>query len=427
MANNPPRLYGGGLCREDEPMDFKLLAIIILCIVFVYELFVVYLQMRSSKNAIPANVADIYDAETYKKWCAYRREKCAVSFINHIVTFAVEIILISCDLYAAFAGLFPNTVMMQLFAVILLTTLAGIFEMPLEYYDTMKIEGKYGFNRTKPGTFFLDKIKSMLIMIGILTFIAWLLALLHTALGDYMILAFAGVLIVLIILIVFLFPLFSRIFNKFTPLEEGELRTKLTDLLEKNGYHVRAIEVMDGSRRSTKANAYFAGMGKTKSIVLYDTLLEKLTPDEICAVFAHELGHGLHHDTLTGQIVSCIQMVILAVLAWLTVRDPELFKQFGFTGVNYGFALVVITTVEFSLISPLYDLAANALSRSHEYRADRCAAKEGYGSDLISGLKKLTKTDFGDVSPSPALIAIKYSHPSLSQRIDAIEAFEKKN
>ena len=237
-----------------------------------------------------------------------------------------------------------------------------------------------------------------------------------------MIVAFAGVLIALVFGITFLYPYFSRIFNKFTPLEEGELREKLTALLTKHGYSVRAIEVMDASRRSTKANAYFAGFGKTKSIVLYDTLIAALTPDEICAVFAHELGHGVHHDTTTGQIISIFQMFLISVLAWLTLRTKAIFPQFGFDGINYGFAVLLILSVEFALIAPLYGIFANAISRSHEYRADRFAVQEGYGQSLIDGLKKLTKTDFGDVAPSPALIVLEFSHPSLSQRINAIEA-----
>ena len=406
-------------------MNFKILAIALLCIVFLYRLLVTLLKLRSTRNPIPANVANIYDAETYEKWCAYRVEKCRLSILDSLVSLAVDIALIATDAYAAFAGLFKNTVFWQLFAVLLLSTLTAIVTMPFAYYDTMKIEARYGFNRTKKGTFLADQLKEFLISLGLLTLITWILSLLHRALGDWMIVAFAGVLVVLILAITFLYPLISRAFNKFTPLEEGELRDKLTALLAKHGYHVRAIEVMDGSRRSTRANAYFAGFGKTKSIVLFDTLISKLTPDEICAVFAHELGHGVHHDTLKGQITSIFQMFLISVLAWLTLRTESLFPQFGFTGVNYGFAVLLILSVEFALIAPLYGIFANALSRRHEYRADRFAAEEGYAQELISALKKLTQTDFGDVSPSPALILLEYSHPSLSQRIAALEELKK--
>lgn len=405
-------------------MNYKILAIILFIVVFLYRQVLTILKLRSTRNPIPENVADIYDAATYAKWQSYRREKCRLSFFESIVTLAVDIVLVAADLYAAWAGLFPDTVFWQLFAVLLLSTLTVVFTLPFTYYDTMKIEEKYGFNRTKKGTFAADQVKEMIISLGILTFVTWLLAVMHRGLGDKMILVFAIALSVLIFGFAFLYPILSRVFNKFTPLEEGELRDKLTALLTKHGYAVRAIEVMDGSKRSTKANAYFTGFGKLKTIVLYDTLLEKLTPDEICAVFAHELGHGVHKDTLKGQVMTVVQMLLLSVLAWLTVRTEDIFLDFGFTEVNYGLAVILILSVEFALIAPLFGILVNALSRRHEYRADHFAVEEGYGPALISGLKKIVKADFGDVAPSRALVILEYSHPSLSQRFDAIAKAE---
>ncbi len=402
-------------------MNYKIIAIILFIIVFLYRQALTLLRLQSTRNPIPANVADIYDAETYAKWQAYRREKCSLSVYESVVALVVDIVLVGADLYAAWAGLFSDTVFWQLFAVILLSTLTVVFTLPFTYYDTMKIEEKYGFNRTKKGTFAVDQVKEVLISLGILTFLTWLLSVLHRGLGDWMILVFAIALSAFIFGFAFLYPILSRVFNKFTPLPEGELRDKLTALLTKHGYTVRAIEVMDGSKRSTKANAYFTGFGKLKTIVLFDTLIEKLTPDEICAVFAHELGHGVHKDTLKGQIMTVVQMLLLSVLAWLTVRTKDIFFDFGFTEVNYGLAVILILSVEFALISPLLGILVNALSRRHEYLADRFAVEEGYGDALVSGLKKIVQADFGDVAPSPALIILEYSHPSLSQRFEAIE------
>ena len=182
---------------------------------------------------------------------------------------------------------------------------------------------------------------------------------------------------------------------------------------------------MDASRRTTKSNAYFTGFGKMKTVVLFDTLVSSMTPDEICAVFAHEMGHGLHKDTLKNQIFSFIQMAVLAVLAWLTLRTPGVFEAFGFSGVNYGFALILIMSVEFALIAPLFGLLINAFSRRAEYRADAQAVSEGYGDALISGLKKLSRENLSDLAPSPLLVKLEYSHPTLSQRIAAIEALKK--
>ena len=402
-------------------MNFKILIIILLVVIYLYGLLTKYLRLQSCRNAIPANVADIYDAETYEKWRAYRREKIRLSFAESTVALIVDVVLMAFSLYAAFAGLFPDKVEPQIFAVLLLSTLASVFTIPFTYYDTMRIEAKYGFNRTKKKTFWADQIKEFTISLGILFLITWILSLLHRALGDWMVVAFAGFLIAFILVFLFLYPYFSRIFNKFTPLEEGELRDKLCGLLTSHGYNVRAIEVMDASKRTAKANAYFTGFGKLKTIVLFDTLLEKLSPDEICAVFAHELGHGLHKDTLKGQLMNSLQMLILSALAWLTLRTGAIFTDCGFDGINYAFAVILIMTVEFALIAPLLGILANYFSRLHEYRADRQAVSEGYGPALVSALKKLTKTDFGDVAPSPALIVLEFSHPSLSQRIDAIE------
>ena len=406
-------------------MDYKLLAALILTVVYLYGMLLKIIQWRSARNPIPANVADVYDPDTYRKWRAYHAEKCRLGMAESTAGFVVELLLLLLNAYAAFAGLFSRALWVQMAAVLLLSGLSSFLLLPFSYYNTMVIEEKYGFNRTTKKTFWIDQIKEFLVGLVLMLAIGSVLLGLHRALGDSLIIAFAAVMTVLMLGISFLYPFFSKIFNKFTPLEEGELKDKLTGLLEKNGYRVRAIQVMDASRRSTKSNAYFTGFGKMKTIVLYDTLVQAMTPDEICAVFAHEMGHGLHKDTLKNQILTFVQMLILGVLAWLTLRTPAVFAPFGFDGVNYGFALILIMNVEFALVSPLFGLLANALSRRAEYRADAQAVKEGYGEALISGLKKLSRENFADLAPSPLLVKLEYSHPTLSQRIDAIRKGKK--
>ena len=402
-------------------MSFKHLSLILLTVIYLYQLFLTILHKQSAKNPIPKNVSDIYDKETYEKWRAYHSEKNRLAIFSSSVSFALDFILIATNAYAAFADLFPDTFFMQMLGVILLSALTGIAMVPFTYYDTMVIEEKYGFNRSGKKTFFGDQLKefviSFILMLGLGSLLMWS----HQALGDWLILAVAIIMTLVALGISFLYPVLSKIFNKFTPLEEGELKEKVTALLEKNGYRVRAIQVMDASRRSTKSNAYFTGFGKMKTIVLYDTLIAAMTTDEICAVFAHEMGHGLHKDTLRNQILSFLQMGILAVLAWLTLRSDALFLPFGFTTVNYGFALILIMSIEFALIQPLFSLLVNYFSRKAEYAADRQALIEGYGTPLISGLKKLAKENFSDLAPHPLLVKLEYSHPTLSQRIDAIE------
>ena len=403
-------------------MNFKVIAVLILMVVYLYGLFLDVLRYRSAHNPVPKNVADVYDADTYLKWKAYHGEKVRFGILTAAVSFVIDLVLILTDAYAAFARLFPDQVWWQLFAVMLLSALATLPLIPFSWYDTMHIEEKYGFNRTSGKTFFGDKVKEFILNLLLMVGLASMVMGLHKSFGDWLILAFAVFATLFLLFITFLSPFFSRIFNKFTPLPDGELKEGITKLLEKNGYKVRAIQVMDASRRSTKSNAYFTGFGKMKTIVLYDTLVATMTTDEILAVFAHEMGHGLHKDTLKNHILVFLQMLVLGVLAWATLRYPEIFRSFGFTEVNYGFALLLIMSVEFALVSPLFGLLASWFSRRAEYRADAQAVQEGYGDALIRALKKLSRENFADLSPSPILVALEYSHPTLSQRIAAIEA-----
>ena len=406
-------------------MNYKIVAVAILCAVYLYGLALDILRARSARNPIPKNVADVYDRDTYLKWKACHGEKVRFGMLSAAAGFVIDLVLILTNAYAAFARLFPRNDWCQLFAVMLLSALATLPLIPFAWYDTMYIEEKYGFNRTKGKTFAGDKVKEFLLQFGLMIGLASMVMGLHKSFGDWLILAFAVFATLFLLFITFLYPFFSRIFNKFTPLEDGELKEGITALLEKNGYKVRAIQVMDASRRSTKSNAYFTGFGKMKTIVLYDTLVAAMTTDEILAVFAHEMGHGLHRDTLKNHILTFLQMLVLGLLAWATLRHPEIFRPFGFEGVNYGFAVLLMMSVEFALIAPLFGLVMSWFSRRAEYRADQQAVKEGYGPALVSALKKLAKENFSDLSPSPVLVALEYSHPTLSQRIDAIEAAEK--
>ena len=403
-------------------MNYKVLMIALFIMIYLYQLILTAIHMRSAKNPIPANVADVYDMATYKKWRAYHAEKSRFEILTSSFSFAIDLLLLVLNVYAAFADLFPKEPFLQMFAVMLLSALTSILMIPFSWHNTMVIEEKFGFNKSNPKTFWTDQAKEFLIGLVLMTGIGALMMTVHQALGDWLILAFAVLMTAFALAISFLYPVLSRIFNKFKPLESGELKEKITSLLGKNGYQVRAIKVMDASRRTTKSNAYFSGFGKMKTIVLYDTLLENMETDEICAVFAHEMGHGLHKDTLRNQILSFMQMMILGIFAWLTLRSPELFTSFGFETVNYGFAIILMMSVEFALISPLFSLLINAFSRKAEYRADAQAVKEGYGNELISALKKLARQNLSDLAPSPLIVKLEYSHPTLSQRIAAIDS-----
>ena len=405
-------------------MNWKLLILILTTVEHAYRLVLNIVRYRSAGNPTPANVADVYDADTYQRWKKYSAEKCRLSMVSTLMSWLVTLVLLAVNAHAAVASLVPEGVYLPLLVVILFQALVeSVVNVGLNYVDTMVIEQKYGFNRSTMKTFVIDQIRSFAIEMIISSILMSLLALIHIALKDWVVVLFAGLVFCFSLTISFLYgPVFSRIGNKFVQLEEGELKEKLMGLLTRHGYQVKTIEVMDASRRTTKLNAYFTGFGKLKSIVLYDNLVNAMSTEEICAVFANELGHGLNKDVLKQQIMNLGNLLLMAATVWLCVRIPGLHEAFGFKAgtVNYGFAMTLLG-VGMGLVQPLTGLLTSAYSRHAEYRADRQAVKEGYGPYLTAGLKKLAKENFAHLAPSPVLVVLEYSHPPLSQRIEAIE------
>ena len=405
----------------------KLAVIGIAFLTFVYRLVLGIVSYRSANNPTPQCVADVYDTETYLKWKKYSAENGVLSIASTSVSFVATVCLLFTNAYSAFASLFPETAFWGLFAVILLETAVDtVFSVIKSYISTMIIEEKYGFNRSSIKTFVFDIIRGILLEFGLSLGMVCALWGIHKAFGDWLILLFAAVLFLFTLCVSFLYPVFSRIGNKFTPLEDGELKDRLMSLLTDHGYKVKAIEVMDASRRTTKLNAYFTGFGRMKTIVLYDNLVNSMTPDEICAVFAHELGHGLHKDVLKQQIMNFGNLLIMACVVWLAVREPALHAAFGFETVNYGFAYILLG-LGLGLIQPLTGLVTNAYSRKAEFRADRQSVKEGYGEAMITALKKLARENFAHLAPSKLNVVLGYSHPPLAQRIEAVEKEITKN
>ena len=403
-------------------MQYKALFLLLFTLEHIYQLVLNLVQHRSAGNPTPANVADVYDAATYQNWRAYHGEKSRLSILRTVVSWGLTMALLTMNFHAWAASFFPATLFMQMLAVILAQSLVEtLVYLPFAWGDTMVIEQKYGFNRSTVKTFVIDQVRSFLIEAVLNMVLGGLLALIHRAMGDWVVVLFAGAVFALTLAISFLYgPVFSRLGNKFVPLEDGELKEKLLALLNKHGYQVKAIEVMDASRRTTKLNAYFTGFGKLKSIVLYDNLLSAMSTDEIVAVFAHELGHGLNKDVLKQQLMNLGNLLLMAVAVWLTVRTPAMHEAFGFTEVNYGFASVLLGGL-MGLIQTLTGMAMNAYSRFAEYRADAQAVKEGYGEALVGGLKKLARENYANLAPSKALVVLEYSHPPLSERIGAIQ------
>lgn len=404
------------------------LAVIILGVIgTLYGIVLNIVQHRSASNPTPENLKDVYDEETYAKWKSYEAEHSRFSILSSVVSGIVMLALLATDTYSAIASLFPDGVLWGLFSVIVFATLVStVFDIVESYVVNMKIEQKYGFNNTKMKTFVADRIRSFLLNLIFSSLLCYAIYGFHKLVGVWMIPIFAGTMFIVGLVISFLYPLFSRIGNKFVPLEEGELRDSLMGLLTKHGYKVKAIEVMDASRRTTKLNAYFTGFGKMKTIVLYDNLVNAMTPDEICAVFAHELGHGLHKDVPKMQALNLINLALMGVAAYLSVSIPELHTAFGFEGVNYGFAYLLLG-IGLHIFTPFVGLITNANSRRAEYRADRQAVKEGYGPAMITALKKLARENFAHLAPSKINVVLEYSHPPLADRIAAVEREIKKS
>lgn len=399
----------------------KLIIILLALLIGVYQAVLSIVQYRSASNPTPANLSDVYDADTYEKWKKYCAERSRLDLVFNVISTVITLVLLGTNLYSRFASLFPDNVFMQLLAVIILEVAVGtVTGIVRSYIANMVIEEKYGFNRSTKKTFVIDKVRGLILELALSLAIVLALWGIYMWVGDWMVLIFAIAVFLFSMLISFLYPILSRVGNKFTPLEEGELRDNLMALLTKHGYEVKAIEVMDASRRTTKLNAYFTGFGKLKTIVLYDNLINAMTPDEICAVFAHELGHGLHKDVQKQQALNFIYMLVMSLAIWVTVKTPELHTAFGFEGVNYGFSYILVS-IALGLIQPLQGLLMNAVSRHAEYRADRQAVAEGYGEAMITAFKKLARENFSHLAPSRVNVILEYSHPPLSERVAAVE------
>lgn len=404
-------------------MNYKTIALIIAVLIFLFQTYMEWLKIKSAHRPIPENVKDIYDETSYRKWLSYYREKARISLIRHILGYFAVFVILVFDVYAKIVnGLSITGVYSSAIAVLLVDLLVSLFfSIPLDYVDQMKVEQKYGFNRMTKKTFITDQIKDILLEMILVCGLCCLFILIHRALANWLLPVFTGIMLLFVLLLVFISPAIGKIHNKFEPLPEGELRERLTTLLAKNGCSVRAIHVMDGSKRSSKANAYFTGFGKSKTIVLYDTLLEQMTDDEIVAIFAHEMGHNKHKDTLKMYAMNILNIVVCVLSAWALVSVPEIYRDFGFEELNYGFAFYLLANICLTFLSPLFGLVSGAVSRKGEYAADRFAAENGYGGALISSLRKLSKNTFLCLTPHPILVALTNTHPTVSQRIEALE------
>ena len=404
---------------------FKIIAIAVISLYFLFELLLSILRYANRNSGVPSELKDVYDEERYLKWKRYSAEKIKVEIVSNFVNTAIILALIITNVFHLISKHVENEYVSTILVLGSFIILDALINLPFRYITDLKIESKYGFNKSSMKTFVSDQMKKFLISFILILGLTLLFILLYNTLHDYVILLFTGILFVIVLIVSFLYPLFSKAFNKFNSLEEGELRTSLINMLTSHGYQVRDIKIMDASRRTTKSNAYFTGFGKMKTIVLYDNILNVMSEREIIAIFAHEMGHGLHKDTLKNSILSFINIAIIVVLAWLLIKFPEIYQDFGFAAVNYGFAVILLVSVVLPFVSTLIGFISNYVSRRAEYKADEQAFKEGYADDLISALKTLYREDLGDLNPLKLIVLLSYSHPTLLQRIKHIEELKQ--
>jgi STE24 endopeptidase len=408
-------------------MHQKIFIIIIAIIVFEYLLsrLLSYLNSSWRGKELPAELQGIYNDEEYKKSQRYGEVNSRFSILTG--TFQVVLILLML-FYGGFAWidefshqLTDNEILAALVFFGILFFVSDILNTPFSVYATFVIEEKFGFNKTTPKTFVLDKIKGWLLTAvlggGIMSLVIWFYQLTTSMFWLY---AWVALSVFSIFMAMFYSNLIVPLFNKQTPLEEGELRNAIQNFSEKAGFKLDNIYVIDGSKRSSKANAYFTGLGKKKRIVLYDTLIKDLEINEIVAVLAHEIGHYKLKHTLSSMVLSIIQTGVIFYILSLFIGNPDLSKALGATQPTFELALITFGIL-FSPISTILGLFMNVFSRKNEYQADGFAAKYEQADPLISALKRLSVNNLTNLTPHPAYVFVNYSHPTLHQRIKAIK------
>lgn len=385
-----------------------------------FEFYMDFINDRHNEEELPENVRDVYDQEEYDRWRHYSKERGKKNRIRSLIQLVLTLIFLGCNVHAKLFGIFShyNVYLRYFICIVVFMGINMIITLLFSYYSTFVIEEKYGMNKTTKKTFFLDSIKSIVFGAVLNTLLIFIVMYLFETYGNAAIIwasiVFSGISLLIALIVV---PL-MRIFNKFTPLEEGELKDKLLGLCEKYHVQIKKIVVKDASRRTTKANAFCTGL-KKKTISLDDNLVNDYSTDQIVAVFAHEFGHAKYKHVLKSLPFGILTIFLNFGFCGLFLNTSSFFTAFGFAGINYYFMLEYVELINWPFLK-ISDLISNYLSRKHEYEADAFAAKEGYGEDLISALKKLVKESLSDINPHPWEIALNYSHPTLSMRIDAI-------
>ncbi|MCC8146384.1 MAG: M48 family metallopeptidase [Bacteroidales bacterium] len=403
--------------------------VIVVVLNFVWSQLLAYLNRERMSPDIPAELKGIYDEKEYRKQQSYQKANSHFGLISGSFSFVVILFVL---LYGLF-GWLDNTLReytdhfiylpLLFFGIFLLIN--EIIELPFGWYTTFHIEEKFGFNKATPKIFLSDWLKGIFlsVIIGGLLLTAIILIYQYTA-EYFWIWAWIAVSLFSLLISFFYSEWIVPLFNKQVPLEEGELRSAIQSFASKASFDLKNIYVIDGSKRSTKANAYFTGFGKKKRIVLYDTLIKELDTNEIVAVLAHETGHYKKKHIVYSLILSLFTTGITFFILSLFLGNQQLTEALGGNIPSFHLSLLGFSLL-FTPISEITGLFLNILSRKNEYEADSYASQFGLGDALISGLKKLSVKSLSNLNPHPLVVFWYYSHPTLLQRIKKIKESEK--
>ncbi|MBI2441812.1 MAG: M48 family metallopeptidase [Lentisphaerae bacterium] len=405
----------------------KLLVIILVVLVgaCLLNILVDFLNLRHSQARLPAEFEGDYPAERYRTSQEYLRQKTLLAMIQTILFAALIVVFILAGGFKlvdqAARHFQAGPIVTGLIFVGLLAIPVFLLQLPFAVYETFVIEERFGFNRTTVGTFVLDLLKSaaLLSFLGalLLVLVQWLFLRAGAWAWVYAWLGFFG----LQLLLVFVTPVvILPLFNKFVPLESGELRQAIESYARARNFPIQGVYVMDGSRRSTKANALFTGLGRFRRIVLYDTLISRHSVPELLSVLAHEIGHYQRRHILKFQLLSLAVSGLMFFILSLLIGSPALFQAFGLARPSV-YAGIVFFGLLYTPIDLTVSIFSNWVSRSFEYEADAFAvATAGNPESMIAALKKLSADNLVNLTPHPLKVVCDYSHPPVLQRIATI-------
>ena len=408
-----------------SPLIIFYLLISIILFNFIKDYFLDYLNSKFFDKKIPENLSDIYDKEKYQKSQDYKKTLYKFGKISKAYSLTILLLFFFLDGF-----LFIDNFARSVFESELLISLSffgiiffgsDILNLPFSLYSIFIIEEKFGFNKTTFRIYFFDKIKSWFITIlfggGILSFIIFQF---ETVGKDFWIVAWVFITTISILINGFYAQIIVPLFNKQTKLEEGNLKNDIEKYSKKVGFDLSNIFVIDGSKRSTKANAYFSGFGKQKRVTLYDTLLNKLNDNQIIAVIAHEIGHYKKNHIIFNLIFSTIQTGLMLYILSLLIYMPIFSEALGIQSHSFHIGLITFSIL-YAPISEIFSLIFNVFSRKFEYQADHYAKETFNSKHLIEALKVLSKDSLSNLTPHPKYVWWHYSHPTLAQRIKHLQ------